>query len=156
MWCLSWPGLPMCVCISYSVVSDSCDPKDCSPLGCSVHGILQANILERVAIPFSRGSSQPKNQPAYIAGRFFTTWATREAHRLTHIHSCSNFLAPEALLYGASLPKEDWLQRSVAVELPCKPRTFSVMLGGRFCSQTGLFKTLAWLCDFGQRLLRLS
>ena len=34
-----------------------CDPMDCSPPGSSVHGILQARILEWVAIPFSRGSS---------------------------------------------------------------------------------------------------
>ena len=44
-------------------------------------GILQARILEWVAIPFSRGSSQPKNWTgvSYTAGRFFTSWATREA-----------------------------------------------------------------------------
>ena len=36
-----------------------CDPLDCSPLGSSVHGILQARMLERVAMPSSRGSSQP-------------------------------------------------------------------------------------------------
>ena len=36
-----------------------CDPMDCSPPGSSVHGILQARILEWVAIPFSRGSSHP-------------------------------------------------------------------------------------------------
>ena len=35
---------------------------DCSPPGSSVHGISQARILERIAIPFSRGSSQPRNQ----------------------------------------------------------------------------------------------
>ena len=34
-----------------------CDPMDCSPLGSSVHGILQARILEWIAIPFSKGSS---------------------------------------------------------------------------------------------------
>ena len=51
-----------------------CDPTDCSPPGSSVHGILQARILERVAIPFSRGSSPPRNQTwvSCIAGRFFT------------------------------------------------------------------------------------
>ena len=38
-----------------------CDPMDCSLPGPSVHGILQAEILEWVAIPFSRGSSQPKD-----------------------------------------------------------------------------------------------
>ena len=36
-----------------------CDPVDCSPLGSSVHGILQTRILEWVAMPSSRGSSQP-------------------------------------------------------------------------------------------------
>ena len=38
-----------------------CNPLDCSPPGSSVHGILQARILEWVAMPFSRGSSQPKD-----------------------------------------------------------------------------------------------
>ena len=39
-----------------------CDPVDCSPPGSSVHGILQARILEWVALPSSRGSSQPRDQ----------------------------------------------------------------------------------------------
>ena len=39
-----------------------CDPMDCSPLGSSVYGILQARILEWVAISFSRGSSQPRDR----------------------------------------------------------------------------------------------
>ena len=38
-----------------------CDPLDCSPSVSSVHGILQAKILEWVAIPFSRGSSRPRD-----------------------------------------------------------------------------------------------
>ena len=52
-----------------------CDPMNCSPPGSqSVHGILQAGILEWVAISFSRRSSQPRNQTLVlcIAGRFFT------------------------------------------------------------------------------------
>ena len=51
------------------------------PMDYPVHGILQARILEWVAFPFSRGSSQPKDQTqvSHIAGRFFTSWATREA-----------------------------------------------------------------------------
>ena len=48
-----------------------CDPVNCSPPGFSVHGILQAKILEWVAIPFSRGSSIPI-LVSYIEGRFFT------------------------------------------------------------------------------------
>ena len=38
-----------------------CNPVDCSPPGSSVHGIPQARILEWVAIPFSRGSSPPRD-----------------------------------------------------------------------------------------------
>ena len=55
-----------------------CDPTDSSPAGSSVHGILQARILESVAVLSSRGSSQPRDQTCascscYIAGGFFTT-----------------------------------------------------------------------------------
>ena len=39
-----------------------CDPMDCSPAGSSAYGILQARILEWVAIPFSRGSSPPRDR----------------------------------------------------------------------------------------------
>ena len=58
-----------------------CDPVDGSPPGSSVHGILQAGILEWVASFFSRGSSWPtgRTQVSRIAGGFFTIRATREA-----------------------------------------------------------------------------
>ena len=51
-----------------------CDPMDCSLPGSSVHGILQARILDWVGIPFSRESSQPRDrtQVSCIADRFFT------------------------------------------------------------------------------------
>ena len=54
---------------------------DCSPPDSSVHGILQARILEWVAISSSRGSFQPRDrtQVSHIAGRFFTIWDTRGA-----------------------------------------------------------------------------
>ena len=66
-----------------------CDPMDYSPAGSSVHGILQARILEWYAIPFSRGSSQPEDQTqvSRIAGRFFTISATRETHCMHFIIS---------------------------------------------------------------------
>ena len=50
------------------------------PMDYTVHGILQARILEWVTIPISKGSSQPRDrtQVSCIAGRFFTSWATRE------------------------------------------------------------------------------
>ena len=52
-----------------------------NPMDYTVHGIFQARILEWVAIPFSRGSSQPRDQTQVfcIAARFFTREATREA-----------------------------------------------------------------------------
>ena len=49
------------ICVESVIVAQLCwtlcDPVDCSPPGSSVHGILQARILEWVAVPFSRGSS---------------------------------------------------------------------------------------------------
>ena len=64
------------------------DPMDCSLPGSSVHEILQARILEWVAISFSRGSSQPRDQTrvSCIGGRRFNLWATREAHSLSSSH----------------------------------------------------------------------
>ena len=57
-----------------------CDPMGWGPPGSSVRGILLARILEWVAIPFSRRSSQPSDRTQFscVAGRFFTIWATRE------------------------------------------------------------------------------
>ena len=59
-----------------SFVSASCDPMDCSLPGSSVYGILQARILEWVAMPSSRGSSSPRD--GTCIGRqvlyHFTTW----------------------------------------------------------------------------------
>ena len=57
-----------------------CNPMDCSPPHSSIHGILQARILEWVTISFSRGSSQPRDRTrlSLFVGRRFTVWATRE------------------------------------------------------------------------------
>ena len=92
-WPLNSPSIPahfsapIMQCLSYHwsftwKCPTLCDPVDCSPPGSSVHGILQARILEWVAISFSRGSSQPRDriQVSHIAGRHFNLWATREAH----------------------------------------------------------------------------
>ena len=53
----------------------------CNSIDCTVHGILQARVLEWIAFPFSIGSSQPRDQTrvSWLAGGFFTSWATREA-----------------------------------------------------------------------------
>ena len=80
-----------------------CNPMDYNQPGSSVHGILQARMLEWVAIPFSRGSSPPRKRTwvSRIAGRFFTIWATRETHKfnmqvyhgnLIEMHGLGQFL----------------------------------------------------------------
>ena len=60
-------------------ISQSCLTL-CDPMDYTVHGILQARILEWVAFPFSRGSSQPRDrtQVSHTVGGFFISWATRE------------------------------------------------------------------------------
>ena len=67
---------------SYSTL---CDPMDCSSPGSSIQGISQARILEWVAIPFSRRTSQPRGQTrTSCSGRqVLYHWATWEAHRGT-------------------------------------------------------------------------
>ena len=87
-----------------------------SLLGSSVHGILQARILEWVAISFSRRSSQPRDwtQVSRIVGRCFTVWATREEvcedntirkkmNQIFRVYDLSQFLN---LKIKSSLPKQ--------------------------------------------------
>ena len=83
-----------------------CDPMNCSLPGSSVHGTLQARILEWEATPFSRGSSRPRDQTwvSCIAGRFLTVSATRECSDLW-----KNSKAPELPMWG----KTETSQREV-------------------------------------------
>ena len=76
-------------------VAQSC-PSLCGPMYYTVHGILQARILEWVAFPFSKGSSQPRTrtQVSHIAGRFFTSWATREAQGKTYESGIGIHISP--------------------------------------------------------------
>ena len=64
-----------------------CNPMNCSPPDSSVHGILQAGILELVAISFSKWSSRPRDgtRVSHTAGGFFTIWDTREILSFTLI-----------------------------------------------------------------------
>ena len=93
--CLQFPGVGPAVLSLRSgsafteseseIVGCSVVSMDCSSSGSSVHGILQARVLEWVAIPFSRESSCPRDrtQVSRIADIFFTLWATREVTRET-------------------------------------------------------------------------
>ena len=84
IWLYYLPYMCMYSYIVNSEVAQSCptlcDPMDCSLPGSSVHGIFQAIVLEWIAISFSRGSSQPRDQTrvSCIVDRSFTVWATRE------------------------------------------------------------------------------
>ena len=85
-----------CVLVAQSCLT-LCNPMDRNPPGSSVHGILQARILEWVTIPFSRRSSWPRDQTqvSFIAGRFFTIWASS----LFNKYLCSS-LYVGVLLFG--------------------------------------------------------
>jgi len=98
--CACWPFPPSQLCcavlsesesvksVSHSVVSNSLWPHRLYSLrGSSVHEILQAIILEWVAIPFSRGSSWPRDRThvSCTAGGFFTIWATRVSKETSHV-----------------------------------------------------------------------
>ena len=71
----------------------------------SVHGILQARILEWVAMPSSRRSSQPQDgtQVSHIAGRFFTVWATRKAPQWTWIWTVWSLLVRDQEAFCAAV-----------------------------------------------------
>ena len=115
-----WFSVRVCVCACVRacactrarasvLVAQSCpnlyDPIDCSQSGSSVYGILQARILEWVAIPFSRGSSWPRDWTwvSCIVGRFFTVWANRKALWFSPGRSCCKWVGRETEGQAADL-----------------------------------------------------
>ena len=79
---LAYNGIVNIAYVSPSVVSDSVWPYGCGPPGSSVNGDSPGKNIGAVVIPFSRGSSRPKDktQVSSIAGRFFTVWAIRKVN----------------------------------------------------------------------------
>ena len=84
-----WTGRPAAAAAAKSLQSwpTLCDPIHGSPPGYTDHGILQARILQWVAISFSRGSSWPMDWTlvSWTWGRFLTDWTTREAQWIRYI-----------------------------------------------------------------------
>ena len=74
------PAIPLLVIYPVKVKVTQLCPALCNHMDYTVHGILQVRILEWVAIPFSRGSFQPRDwtQVSHTAGGFLTSWATME------------------------------------------------------------------------------
>ena len=98
----------------------------CDLMDYIVHGILQARILEWVAFPFSRGSSQPRDwtQVSCTAGRFFTIWATSSLVK-TKSHDLIK-LQGFPFILGSNLPsnvgvlllrgKQEWLKQLYSLQ----------------------------------------
>ena len=111
----------ICVCLLGAQLYPAfCEPRDCSQPGSSVHVILQTRILEWIAIPFSRGFSQPRDQTwvSCIASRFLTVWATIETpshtHTLTHAYIYwTARLKPYILIYDYIHSKMNFFLNSV-------------------------------------------
>ena len=84
-WKQSFEGIPFTAALFLTAKSESESRSVmltlCHPMDYTGHEIIQAKIIEWVAFPFSRGSAQPSDwtQVSRIAGRFFSSWATREA-----------------------------------------------------------------------------
>ena len=94
----------MCVWLVTQLCLTLCDPMDCSPPGSSVHGILQAGILEWVAIPFCKDWTQV----SCIACRFFIIWATRDAHLNIKKINKLNWSSQLSKLWGLMMDREAW------------------------------------------------
>ena len=92
-----------------------CDPVDCSPPGSSVHGLSLARILEWAAISSSTASFWPRDrtQASRIAGRFFTSWANREAHECPE-----STLKQGENLVGLKSANSAWIGRDAFFWLP--------------------------------------
>ena len=140
--CFSWPhedtSLPSKVFRDWAMgkvnvkVAQSC-PTLCDPLDYTVHWILQARILEWVAFSFPKGSSQPRDRTevSHITGRFFTSWATREAQEWVAYRFASGSSRPGnrtglSCIAGGFFPnwaiteargKDDWTLKDQEVRL---------------------------------------
>ena len=103
-----------------------CNPMDCSPPGVSIHGILQARILEWFAISFSREHAQPRDWTwvSHIAGRFFTVWATSVQFRCSVVsdslwphesqHARPPCPSPTPRVYSNSCPSNWWRHPAIS------------------------------------------
>ena len=122
-------------------VAQSC-PTLCEKMDYTVHGILQARILEWVAVPFSRRSFQPRDQTqiSLIAGGFFTTWTRREV--ILEFYTIHGWLNLWIQRVNCKLYMDFWLQGG---SLPLAP---SVVQGS-----TIIFKMKLSVLDFSPNII---
>ena len=130
----------------------------CNRMDYTVHGILQARILEWVAFPFSRGSSQPRDrtQVSHVAGGFFTSWATgegQEAHRGS-IKECSFRLNGQMIGFSRISPNQLHSRKLLkhfirnATSSQSRNQTRVSCIAGRFLPAELLGKSLIKFIEF--------
>ena len=111
-WC-SFINVYVCVCATQSCPT-LCDPMDYTPTGSSVHGILQARILAWLAIPFSRGSSQPRGWTQVLHCRRILYHlnhqgsSIQEVQLLLILHTAVCVYNSEILIYPSSTSLPLW------------------------------------------------
>ena len=127
----------------------------CDPMDYTVHGILHARILEWVVFPFSRGSSQPRDQTqvSSIAGRFFTSWATREAQEYWSgypIPSSEDLPDPGIEPDTPALQADSLLSQLPGKTVEEKKGTFMVpgLVGSTALVILIAYSEQCWICDF--------
>ena len=136
----AWEPLMHSMCMrakSLQLCLTLCDPIDCSPPGSSVHGILQTTVLEQFAMPFSRGSSRPRDQTCIscgscIAEGFFTTKPPGSADHSTGSTS------PTQQLYHAQIQCRGSYFYRWATQGAFKPRNYCFIWQKIFILQTCL------------------
>ena len=120
-----------------------CNPMGYSPLGSSVHGILQARILEWVAMPFSRASCRPRGWPwvsniSCTAGGFSTTSATMNVKLWSH---CGKLAGPQNIKYRITVWSSNSLLRYI-----CK------RIENRYSNYACPWMFRAWLLTIAERV----
>ena len=104
--------LVLFICLVAWLCPTLCEPMDCSQPGSSVHGILQARILEWVAFPFSRVSSQPRDwtRISCIVDRYFIVWATRIVSKISKANVQTVFtLRPQNIIRSTEKEIPYWI-----------------------------------------------
>ena len=130
----------VCVCVSHSVMCDSFQPHGLYLPGFSVYGVFQARILEWVAVSFSRGSFWSRDQTWFScnAGRFFTSWTTREAllTPLVILKCKHSFESPSSVQFSRSVESDSLRpHESQNTRPPCPSPTPGVHSNSCPCSQ---------------------
>ena len=107
--------------------------------------ILQARILEWIAMPSSRGSSQPSDRTciSHTAGEFFTVWAAREAHISLFISG--HFICSEGYLSYRIYPLPLSFNIFVIYLFPCFQTTYIIIIEVNSCGQTIFSSANFWL-----------